>query len=261
MFQSIQELSPTTLALLGGVFAFFFTMGGAAIVFFFRKINKNIMDSMLACSAGIMLSAAFFSLLNPAIELSTKIHQNIFLTVFLGFLVGGLFIFLCNRFIDYFPIDMPKQFSLKRCMLLITSITLHNIPEGLAIGVAFGTLRYGGSLISALTLTLGIAIQNFPEGSAISLPLRRENVSRTHSFLFGTLTGLVEPISSVVGAILVLKVQSILPFVLSFAAGAMLFVTVLELIPESQTNKNKDLMAFILLFGFSFMMILEILLG
>lgn len=261
MFQSIFEYPPTTLALFGGVFAFLFTVAGAAIVFFFRKINKNLMDSMLACSAGIMLSAAFFSLLNPAIDLAESIHQNIFLTVFLGFLVGGLFIFVCNRFMEKFPVHRKQKFSLKRCILLITSITLHNIPEGLAIGVAFGTLRYGGSLISAITLTLGIAIQNFPEGSAISLPLRREKVSRFRSFLFGVLTGLVEPISALVGAILVLKIQFILPFVLAFAAGAMLFVTVLELIPESQTNKNKDLMAFILLFGFSFMMVLEILLG
>lgn len=261
MFQTISTFSPTVLALIGGVFAFCFTTGGAAIVFFFRKVNKNVMDSMLSCSAGIMLSAAFFSLLNPAIELSQKIHQSFFLSIFLGFLVGGFFIFLCNRFIEHSPIELTKHFSIRRCILLITSITLHNIPEGLAIGVAFGTIRYGGSLISAAVLTLGIAIQNFPEGSAISLPLRRENVSRFRSFLFGVATGLVEPISAVIGAFLVLKIQTILPFVLSFAAGAMLFVTALELIPESQTNKNKDLMAFILLLGFSVMMFLEIYLG
>lgn len=260
MIQTIHEMNPVLLAFFGGIFAILFTVLGAGIVFFFKRMNKNIMDSMLSISAGIMLSAAFFSLLEPAIDLADEIHQNIFLTVFLGFLFGGLFLYFCNKFVDHFPMD-DSSFSFKRCLLLITSITFHNIPEGLAIGVAFGNMLYGGSLVSAITLTLGIAIQNFPEGSAISLPLRREGVSRFHSFLFGALSGLVEPISAVIGAFLVLKIQVILPFVLSFAAGAMLFVTVLELIPESQTNTKKDLMAFLLLIGFSFMMILEILLG
>ena len=213
---------------------------------------------MLSLSAGIMLAAAFFSLLNPAIELALMSYQNIFLTVFLGFMIGGCFIYLCNHFFSFIPYN---NFSFKRCLLLFTSITLHNIPEGLAVGVAFGTMLYGGSLISALTLTLGIAIQNFPEGSAISLPLRRDGVSRFKAFLLGSLSGLVEPVFALIGVFLVLKIQIILPFILSFAAGAMIFVTVLELIPESQQNKNKDLMAFILLCGFSIMMLLEILLG
>ena len=245
-------------ALLGGLFAFSFTVLGAAIVFFFKKIHQDTMDSMLSLSAGIMLAAAFFSLLNPAIELAQANHQNFLCTVFLGFIVGGAFIYICNHFFKNLPED---TFSFKRCLLLITSITLHNIPEGLAIGVAFGTMLYGGSLISAATLTLGIAIQNFPEGSAISLPIRREGISRFKSFLFGALSGLVEPVFAFVGVLLVLKIQIILPFILSFAAGAMLFVTVLELIPESQKNKKKDLMALILLLGFSLMMVLEILLG
>lgn len=260
MFQLFHEMNPILLALLGGIFAFCFTALGAAIVFFFKRMNKSIMDSMLAISAGIMLSAAFFSLLEPAIDLSKEIHQNIFSTVFCGFLFGGIFLYACNKTLEHFPIE-KSTFSFKRCLLLITSITLHNIPEGLAVGVAFGNLMYGGSLVSAITLTLGIAIQNFPEGSAISLPLRRENVSRFRSFLLGALSGLVEPVFAVIGAFLVLKIQVILPFVLSFASGAMLFVTVLELIPESQTNSKKDLMAFLLMIGFSVMMVLEILLG
>lgn len=245
-------------ALYGGLFCFLFTILGSAIVFFFKRINQNIMDGLLSFSAGIMISAAFFSLLNPAIELAIKQHQNLCFSILMGFLFGGVFIFFCNQCFSSLP---KKDFSWKRCLLLITSITLHNIPEGLAVGVAFGTMLYGGSLISALTLTLGISIQNFPEGSAVSLPIRREGLSRTKSFLLGMVSGFVEPISAVLGALLVLKVQIILPFILSFAAGAMIFVTVLELIPESQQNKNKDLMAFILLIGFSFMMILEILLG
>ena len=216
------------------------------------------MDGLLSFSAGIMLSAAFFSLLEPAIDLAILIHQNLFLSVFLGFLLGGLFIYFCNHYFSTLP---NGDYSLKRCLLLITSITLHNIPEGLAVGVAFGTVLHGGSLISALTLTLGIAIQNFPEGSAVSLPVRRKGYSRFKAFLFGTFSGFVEPIAAILGALLVLKIKIILPFILAFAAGSMLFVTVLELIPESQQNKNKDLMAFILLFGFSFMMILELILG
>ena len=157
---------------------------------------------------------------------------------------------------------MPEDtFSFKRCLLLITSITLHNIPEGLAIGVAFGTMLYGGSLISAATLTLGIAIQNFPEGSAISLPIRREGISRFKSFLFGALSGLVEPVFAVIGALLVLKMRILLPILLSFAGGAMIYVVVQELIPESQTNEKKDLMALFTIIGFIIMMIFDVALG
>lgn len=248
-------------ALLGGLFTFLFTVLGSGIVFFFKKINKDTMDALLSFSAGIMLSAAFFSLLTPAIEQSRSIHQNPFIVIFLGFLFGGLFILICNLVIKKFSTKNKEILSLKRCVLLFTSITLHNIPEGLAVGVAFGAMLYGSSLISAATLTLGIALQNFPEGSAISLPLRRDGLSRSKAFLFGTLSGLVEPISAIIGAILILKIKIILPFVLSFAAGAMLYVTVLELIPESQQNKKKDLMAFILLLGFSIMMMMELILG
>ena len=258
MIQTFSHIHPILLSLLGGLFAYLFTSLGAGIVFFFKKVNQTLFDSLLAVSSGIMLAAAFFSLLNPSIELSQRLHQNIFIVVLLGFLLGGIFLWVCNRFVDFLP--KKEVSSIKRCLLLITSITLHNIPEGLAIGVAFGTMLYGGSFFSAVTLTLGIAIQNFPEGSAISLPLRRDGMSRTKAFLFGLLTGLVEPIFSLVGAFLVLKVQVILPFVLSLAAGAMLYVTVLELIPESQKNQKKDLMAFLLLLGFSIMMILEVLL-
>ena len=248
-------------AFLGGLFTFIFTVLGAGIVFFFKTIHQDSMDSLLSFSAGIMLSAAFFSLLNPAIELCNQIQQNVILVIFGGLLCGGLFIISCNHLLHHFSSSNQNLLSFKRCLLLITSITLHNIPEGLAVGVAFGTMLYGGSLISALSLTLGIAIQNFPEGSAISLPLRRDGFHRSYAFLCGCLSGLVEPVCAILGALLVLKIKIILPFVLSFAAGAMLYVTVLELIPESQKNKKKDLMAFILLLGFSIMMLMELLLG
>lgn len=260
MFQSILNLSPIALAILGGLFAFLFTAMGSGIVFFFQNVSKKIMDYMISLSAGIMLAASFFSLLNPAIEISNEIKQSVFFII-LGFIGGGLFVFLCNLFFSYFTIDSEEKISLKKCMLLFTSITLHNIPEGLAIGVAFGSILYGNPLISALSLTFGIAVQNYPEGAAISLPMKREGFSSMNSFLFGVISGLVEPISAIIGALLVLKINVILPTILSFAAGAMLYVTSLELIPECLQNKNKDLMAFILLIGFAFMMILEILLG
>ena len=176
-------------------------------------------------------------------------------------MIGGCFIYLCNYAMNSLSRSDGSSYNLRRCSLLFTSITLHNFPEGLAIGVAFGSLLFGGSIISAYTLTLGIAIQNFPEGCTISLPLRREGISRMSSFLFGVLSGIVEPLGAFIGAILVLKIQTLMPFILSFAAGAMLFVTVLELIPESQTNKKKDLMALLLLLGFASMMLLEIVLG
>ena len=246
---------------LGGLFSYLFTIMGAGIVFFFRKVNSFIMNSFLALSSGVMLAAAFFSLLNPAIELAGKMHQNMIFIVFGGVMFGGLFLYLCNYFFSKLSNKNQSLSSFKRCFLLFTSITLHNIPEGLAVGVAFGSLLYGNSLISAATLTLGIAIQNFPEGSAISLPLRRDGFSRSKSFLFGFLSGLVEPIFAVLGALLVVSIQKVLPFILAFSAGAMLYVTVLELIPECMQKKKKDFMAFLLLFGFSLMMLLEILLG
>mgnify|MGYP002857447552 CR=1 FL=1 len=157
-----------------------------------------------------------------------------------------------------------KKISFRRCVMLFISITLHNIPEGLVLGVAFGVASYGGnstSFVSVLALTLGIAIQNFPEGSAISLPMRRENITCWKAFLFGSLSAIVEPIFAVIGALLVLKIQILLPFILSFTAGAMIFVIILELIPESQTNQKKGLMALFNMLGFSIMMILELLLG
>lgn len=259
MLDFLNCLNPVLLALFGGLFSFLFTSLGAAVVFLFKRINRNIMDSMISLAAGIMLAASFFSLLNPAIEICNELKQNIFLTVFLGFIVGGGFILVCNSFFK--TLDFGDVHSLRKSLLLFTSITLHNIPEGLAIGVAFGNMFYGGTLVSAIILTIGIAVQNFPEGSAISLPIRREGVSRLKSFLFGFASGIVEPISAIIGAILVMKVQPILPFILSFAAGAMIFVVSYDLIPDSQTNKRKDLMAFILILGFSFMMILELILG
>lgn len=258
-------MSPIYQACIAGLFTFIVTTLGAAVVFFFKSVNKNIMDSMLAVSAGIMLSASFFSLLTPAIEIADELHLKSWFIVLMGLLFGGLLLYFGDKIMDHFSKNNVEvgNFSLKRCAMLFTSITLHNIPEGLVVGVAFGAIAFGienATVFSAISLTIGIAIQNFPEGSAISIPLRREGLSRFKSFLFAMLSGIVEPISAFIGALLVLKIQILLPFILSFAAGAMIFVISMELIPESQTNKKKDLMALLTLIGFAIMMVLEMVL-
>ena len=262
------NLNPVVQALVAGIFTWSFTLLGAAIVFFFKKVNKNVMDALLGFSAGVMVSASFWSLLNPAIEMAEELKMLPWLVVFIGFVGGGLLLFLGDKFYAQLAKKMvqsqDKDNKKKRCMMLIFSIVLHNIPEGLVVGFAFGAASYGISgttVLSAITLALGIGLQNFPEGSAVSLPLRREGYSRKKAFFIGQLSGIVEPIAAVIGAILVLKIQILLPFMLSFAAGAMIYVVVEELIPESQTNKKKDLMALFTLIGFSIMMILDVALG
>ena len=252
-------------ALIASLFTWAVTALGASIVFFFKKVNKTLMDAMLGFSAGVMIAASFFSLITPALEMAKNLNINIPVVISLGFILGGTLLFIGDKIYDL--IDKGKdnnKNSRKRCFMLISSITIHNIPEGLAIGVAFGSLAYnvtGSSILSALTLALGIGLQNFPEGSAVSLPLRREGYSRKKAFFYGQLSGIVEPISAVIGTILVLKIKTILPFLLAFAAGSMIYVVVEELIPESQTNQKKDLMAFFTLFGFVLMMILDVTLG
>ena len=240
-------------------------MCGAGIVFFFKKINKSVMDAMLGFAAGVMIAASFWSLLNPSISMAESLNMIPWLIAFIGFFTGGVLLFIGDKLYTVFNKKVsPNSFKNKRCLLLILSITLHNIPEGLAVGVAFGSLKYGldgVTLGATCLLALGIGLQNFPEGTAVSVPLRREGMTRTKSFIIGSLSGIVEPISGVIGAILVLKVRYLLPFLLAFAAGAMIYVVVEELIPESQTNKRKDLMALFTLIGFSIMMILDVSLG
>lgn len=237
---------------------------GAAIVFFFKKVNKTILDGMLGFSAGVMIAASFWSLLNPSIEKAENLGMNAWLVAFLGFIAGGILIYFSDIIFSVILKNKKttNEKGIKRNILLIFSITLHNIPEGLAIGVAFGGIASGSNtLLSALMLAIGIGIQNFPEGCAVSLPLRREGLSRTKSFLFGMLSGIVEPIAGLLGATLVIYVTNALPFFLAFAAGAMIYVVVSELIPESQNNKNKGLMTLFTLIGFSIMMILDVALG
>ncbi len=224
------------------------------------------MDALLGFSAGVMISAAFWSLLNPSIEMAKDLKMIPWFVAFTGFMSGGLLLFIGDKIFTHFSSKSNNNYvgKVKRCLMLTFSITLHNIPEGLVIGVAFGSLAYGveeATLASAITLAIGIGLQNFPEGSAVSLPLRRDGMKRARAFLFGQATGIVEPISAVIGAFLVLRIQVLLPVLLSFAAGAMIYVVVSELIPESQSNTRNDLMALFTLIGFSLMMILDVSLG
>ena len=246
-------------ALIATLFTYLVTALGASIVFFFKKINKSIMDAMLGFAAGVMTSASFFSLLAPAIESCKELKLSTWLITSIGFFSGGLLLFIADKVFNKL-LDKKN----KRILMLISSITIHNIPEGLAIGIAFGSIAYGingATLLSAVMLAIGIGLQNFPEGSAVSIPLLREGMSRKKSFFYGQLSAIVEPIFGVLGAILVLRVRILLPFFLSFAAGAMIYVVVSELIPESQTNEKKDLMAIFTIIGFSIMMILDVALG
>ena len=245
----------TLLALYATIFTWVLTILGSSMVFFFKKINKNFMDASLGIAAGIMMSASFWSLLNPAIENSKNLNQIPWLVVTTGFMLGGIFIFITDKIFQKKLNNKNKRLS-----LMILSITMHNIPEGLAVGIAFGSIQYGlnsATITNSVMLALAIGLQNFPEGSAISLPLRREGYSRTKSFIYGSLSAIVEPIFGLIGALLIIKIQHLMPVFLSFAAGAMIYVIIQELIPESQTNNNKSLMALFTLIGFSIMMILD----
>ena len=259
MINYIFNLNYIVQALLATLFTYFITTLGAAVVLFIKRINKNFLDGMLGFSAGIMIAASFFSLITPSINMSENLELVPWIVVSIGILGGTLLLFIGDKLFDRYSNKKNK-----RTMMLIFSITLHNIPEGMAIGVAFGSLFYGidgATVLSAWMLALGIGIQNFPEGSAISIPLRRDGYSRKKAFFLGQLSGIVEPISGVIGAILVLKVRFILPYLLAFAAGAMIYVVVAELIPESQTNKKKEIMSLFTLIGFTLMMILDLALG
>lgn len=229
-------------------------------------MNKKVLNTILGFSSGVMIAASFWSLLAPAIDLSLELGYIVWLLPAIGFIFGSLFVLFSDSFLDKVlknRKDLRHADSLKRSILLISAITIHNIPEGMAIGVAFGGISSGVpgvTLIGAIMLAVGIGIQNFPEGAAVSLPLRNEGFSRFKSFMLGQASALVEPISAVIGVILVLTIRSILPFLLSFAAGAMIAVAARELLPESITE-NKNLATLGLIFGFVLMMVLDVALG
>ncbi|MFI3306943.1 MAG: ZIP family metal transporter [Mycoplasmatota bacterium] len=260
------NLNYVTQAFLATLFTWGITALGASLVFFFKKINKTVLDAMLGFAAGIMIAASFFSLLSPAEEMAETLEMNVYLTLTFGFLCGGLLLYIGDKIFETIEKKNKKKYNnkIKSSFMLMFSMTLHNIPEGLAVGVAFGSIAYGlegTTLAAACLLAIGIGIQNFPEGTAVSVPLRRAGFSRKKAFFFGQLSALVEPIAGVIGAILVLEMRFLLPFLLSFAAGAMIYVVIEELIPESQTNKKKDLMALFTIIGFCLMMFLDVSLG
>ena len=270
MTEFIEHFSYPVQALLATIFTWGITALGAGLVFFFRQVRKNVMDAMLGFAAGVMIAASFWSLLSPSIEMAGNLGMNVWLTALIGFLGGGLLLFLGDNLFSHWQAKngasqaLDGQQSRKRCLMLILSITLHNIPEGMAVGVAFGSLAYGlegATPAAACLLALGIGLQNFPEGTAVSVPLRREGYSRGKAFFVGQLSGVVEPIAGVIGAVLVLRMRLLLPYLLAFAAGAMIYVVVEELIPESQTNENKDRMALFTMIGFSVMMVMDVALG
>ncbi len=271
MLDGFFQLPYPAQALCATLVTWALTALGACVVFLMRQPNRNVMDAMLGLAGGVMVAASFWSLLSPAIEMAGTLGMIPWLTVLAGFMGGGILLFwgdrLFNRLTEKRAMlgqSPASKNGLKRCAMLVFSITLHNIPEGMAIGVAFGSLAYGleGSTpAGAWMLAIGIGLQNLPEGMAVSLPLRREGYTPKQAFFYGQLSGVVEPIAAVLGALLVLKVRTCLPFLLAFAAGAMIYVVVEELIPESQTNENKDWMALFTLVGFSVMMVLDVALG
>lgn len=264
------NLSPILQGFLATLFTWSVTALGAAVVFFFKTFDKRILNTMLGFGAGVMIAASFWSLLSPAIELSQELGYNGFIIPAIGFLLGGLFLIFADKLMDTYSYgnvvqkeEESKSVRYKKSILLVLAVTLHNIPEGLAVGVAFGGVAAGipgTSVAAAVILALGIGFQNFPEGAAVSLPLRSEGLSRTKSFFYGQASGLVEPISGVIGVIAALAVRSLLPFLLSFSAGAMIAVVGAELLPEASIE-NKKLTTLGLILGFIVMMVLDVALG
>ncbi|MBT2582994.1 ZIP family metal transporter [Planococcus sp. ISL-109] len=263
MVEWLIGVPPVMQALLASLFTWGVTAIGAATVFLVKNINLKIMDAMLGFAGGVMIAASFWSLLSPAIAMAEHSHsQPAWLISAVGFMAGGLFIFLLNRYIPHqHPSDKNITPSANRSRLLVLAITLHNIPEGLAVGVAFGAVAAGyeeASLAGAVALAIGIGLQNFPEGVAVAMPIRLEGKSRLKSFMYGQASALVEPVAAVVGALAVSMMQPLLPYALSFAAGAMIFVVAEEVIPGSRENGNHGLAANSLLIGFAVMMMLDV---
>lgn len=276
--------SPIVQGLLATIFTWLVTALGAALVFFFKKFDKRILNTMLGFGAGVMIAASFWSLLSPAIDLSEQLGYSGFIIPSIGFFLGGAFLIFADKLMDKYSYgsvfkkeeaeeheeveeneegSSSKVTKYRKSILLVLAVTLHNIPEGLAVGVAFGGVAVGipgTSIAAAIALAIGIGLQNFPEGAAVSLPLRSEGISRFKSFLYGQASGLVEPMAGVIGVIAALTVRSMLPFLLSFSAGAMIAVVGAELLPEASLE-NKKLTTFGLILGFIVMMILDVALG
>ncbi len=254
------------MALCATIFTWFVTALGAAVVIFFKNPKQLHLNLLMGFAAGVMVAASFWSLLQPATELAAELGTAPWLIATSGFLCGALFMWSADKAVSLARRQGGSAAGSRRRLLLIMSITLHNIPEGLAVGVAFGALGKGYSteaLMGAVSIAVGIALQNFPEGAAVSLPLRRDGLSRGKSFLLGQASAMVEPLAGLAGAMLVTQVQRLLPFALAFAAGAMILVAVHELIPECQCDREGSpyLATMGIVAGFSLMMLLDIALG
>lgn len=263
----LEKFNPVTQALMAGLFTWAVTALGAATIFAMKKFNRKVLDVMLGFAGGVMIAASYWSLLAPAIEMSQDKAVPSWFPAAAGFLMGGIFLRGIDKILPHLHIGfrMDEAEGIKtpwqRSTLLVLAVTLHNIPEGLAIGVAFGAVASGlpsATLPAAVALAIGIGIQNFPEGFAISAPLRREGMSRAKSFWYGQLSGIVEPIASVIGAVAVIVAKPMLPYALAFAAGAMIFVVVEEVIPESQRGGHTDLATMGAMLGFVLMMVLDV---
>jgi ZIP family zinc transporter len=270
MMDWLQSLDPLWQALVATGFTWFVTALGAALVFFFKTINQKVLDFMLGFAAGVMIAASFFSLLAPAVELAQENGDQPWIPAVVGFLMGSVFLYVVNKLLPHMHIDAlnGKAQGLsthwQRSILLVMAITLHNIPEGLAVGVAFGAAASGvkaATFAGAVSLAIGIGLQNFPEGVSVAVPLRREGMTRLRSFWYGQLSGIVEPVAGVAGAYAVTQIRPLLPYALSFAAGAMIFVVIEELIPESRRDRDSDTATIGAISGFAIMMALDVALG
>ena len=265
-----QQYHPVTCALIATLFTWFVTAAGAVPVFFTKSLNQKAMDGMLGLAAGVMIAASFWSLLAPAIDMAGGDWKP----ATIGFLVGGAFLYVIDKILPHLHIGLDVsqaegiKTSWQRSILLVLAVTLHNIPEGLAVGVAFGAVAHAADvtmarelMLGGIALAIGIGLQNFPEGLAVAMPLRREGLSRFKAFMYGQASGVVEPMAGVLGAWLVLAIAPLLPYALAFAAGAMIFVVVEELIPEAQREGNTDFATLGAMAGFAVMMTLDVALG
>ncbi len=270
LIDRLADLDPIFQAFLGTCFTWFVTALGASVVFFFTTISRKVLDGMLGFAAGVMMAASFWSLLAPAIDLSEEMGLIPWVPPLIGFLLGGASLRVVDKILPHLHIGLPVSeaeglhTSWRKSILLVLAITLHNFPEGLAVGVAFGAVAAGipsASLAGAVALAIGIGLQNFPEGVAVSVPLRREGLSKLKSFWYGQLSGVVEPIGGVLGAAAALIMRPLLPYALAYAAGAMIFVVVEDAVPESQLAGNTDIATLGAMVGFAVMMTLDVALG
>lgn len=268
IFSFFESINPVLGALYATIFTWGLTALGASFVFLFKTMNRALLDGMLGFTGGVMVAASFWSLLSPAIEMTPGQGFEKVIPASVGFGLGAIFLFSLDKILPHVHINFKKTEGIKtpwrRTTLMVLAITLHNIPEGLAVGVLFGGVAAGipeASIAGAVTLAIGIGIQNFPEGIAVAMPLRRQGVSRFKSFWYGQLSAIVEPIAAVIGALAVTFFTPILPYALAFAAGAMIFVVVEEVIPETQQDRYTDIATLGFIGGFIIMMILDVSLG